>query len=201
MAEWEGENVGGKWHKNKTLLNEFWVYDILFGSFLHQSWLYVPFCFLFASLLLLSFPMPFWTGFVCYYILILFWIFLFCLWDEVRWQGLAQFLCSGPASVSVFCVLMFLLLSLMFFLLQVMQILVLWSGTVLHHLLNRPESPTVGNWGDKSHGQMQMLGYLLQVYRTFIMWVAKQKQANLLTFRDQNDIDTKYLILHLCKDT
>lgn len=65
MAKWEGESVGGKSRKNKTLLNEFWVYDILFGFFLPQSCLYVPFCFLFASLLLLSFPMPIWTGFVC----------------------------------------------------------------------------------------------------------------------------------------
>lgn len=167
MAKWKGESVGGKWHKNKTLLNEFWVYGILFCPFLPQSWPCVPFCFLFASLLLLSFPMPFWTGFVCYYILILFWIFLFCLWDGERCQGLTQFLCS----VSVLCVLM-IFPSLMFFLLQVRQILVLWSGTVLYHLLNRPESPTIGNWGGKSHGQMQILGYLLQVYRTFIMWVA-----------------------------
>lgn len=49
-----------------------------------------------------------------------------------------------PASVNVFCVLLIFLPSLMFFLLQEMQILVLGSGTVLHHL-NSPESPTMRN--------------------------------------------------------
>lgn len=99
MAKWKGESVGGKWHKNKTLLNEFWVYGILFCPFLPQSWPCVPFCFLFASLLLLSFPMPFWTGFVCYYILILFWIFLFCLWDGERCQGLTPVFMFGQCVV------------------------------------------------------------------------------------------------------
>lgn len=49
-----------------------------------------------------------------------------------------------PASVNVFCVLLIFLLYLMFFLLQEMQILVLGSGTFLHHL-NSSESPTVRN--------------------------------------------------------
>lgn len=157
LARWEAGSVGGQW-QNKTLLNEFWH---IFGSFL--PWLHVLFCFLFASLLLLTFPMPFWTCFVCCYILILLWIFLF--WNEARWHGLTV-VSSVPASVTVFYILTIFLLSLMFLFLQVMQILVLWSGTVLHYLLNSPKSPTIGNWEDKSHGQRQMLSYLLQVYRT-----------------------------------
>lgn len=104
------------WEENDIRTKHCWMSfecDILFGSFLPQSWLYVCFCFLFASLLPLFFPMPFWTVFVCY-ILILFWIFFSVCEMKQRWQGLTQVFMFCPR-LSGFCVLMILLLSVMFF--------------------------------------------------------------------------------------
>lgn len=82
-------------------------------------------------------------------------------WLTVYALSLLQLVCSVSSWFSYFlsCV----------FLLQVMQILVLWSGTILHHIINRQKLLTMENRGDKSHGQMQMLSYFLEVYRTSVM--------------------------------